>query len=123
MAAPNLLAPTTITGKTAVTVAGTGSGGTDLLVNAASSGKALKVNTVVAVNNAATTQTITLRYYDAATSGTATMLAKEVSLAAAAKTTLLSKDTPVWLEEDRRLNVVSDAAASVHVLCSYEDVQ
>lgn len=122
MAAPNLLAPTTITGKTAVAVAATGSG-SDLLVNAASSGKVLKVNTVVAANNAATTQTISLRYLDSASGGNATVIAKDVSLAAAAKTTLVSKDTPIWVEENRRLVVVSDAASSVHVLCSYEDIE
>lgn len=120
MAAPNLLSPTTITGKTVVLAATTSA--SDLLVNASSSGKALKINSVIVTNITGSSATVTLQLYSAATGGTATHLAKTVSVAANTTTVLLGRSAPVWLEEDRRLSVTAGTGSALEVVCSYEDI-
>jgi hypothetical protein len=122
MAAPNLNAPTTITGKaTYLTLANTTE--TDLLVNAASSGKALRVTMVTLANIDGTSSVdATVRIYNAASGGTGFALASTVTIPADATVVLLGRDSSVWLEEDRRLTVTASAGGDLAVVCSYEEV-
>jgi|LakMenEpi03Aug12_release.lakeMendotaPanAssembly.Ray.scaffolds.fasta_scaffold23539_15 hypothetical protein len=121
MAAPNLAAPTTITGKaTYLTLANTTE--TDLLVNAASSGKALRVTLVTLANIDGTSSVdATVRIYNAASGGTGFALASTVTIPADATVVLLGRDSSVWLEEDRRLTVTASAGGDLAVVCSYEE--
>ena len=122
MAAPNLNAPTTITGKaTYLTLANTTE--TDLLVNAASSGKALRVTLVTLANIDGTSSVdATVRIYTAASGGTGHALAHTITVPADATVVLLGRDASVWLEEDRRLTVTASAGGDLAVVCSYEEV-
>jgi hypothetical protein len=122
MAAPNLNAPTTITGKTTyLTLANTDE--TDLLVNAASSGKALRVTMVTLANiDGANNVDATVRIYTAASGGTGHALASTITIPADATVVLLGRDSSVWLEEDRRLTVTASAGGDLAVVCSYEEV-
>ena len=122
MAAPNLASPTTITGKTTyLTLANTTE--TDLLVNAASSGKALRVTMVTLANiDGVSSVDATVRIYTAASGGTGHALASTVTIPADATVVLLGRDSSVWLEEDRRLTVTASAGGDLAVVCSYEEV-
>lgn len=120
MAAPNLLLPSTITGKT-VPLAVPASA-TNLLVNASASNKVLRVFTVVVANVTGTAASITLQLFNAATGGTAFNIAKSVSVAANSTMTLVSADTPIYLEENTRLSVTAGTASALEVICSYEDI-
>ncbi len=122
MAAPNLAAPTTITGKTTyVSLANTTE--TDLLVNAASSGKALRVTMITLANiDGSASVDATVRIYTAASGGTGYALASTISIPADATVVLLGRDSSVWLEEDRRLTVAASAGGDLAVVCSYEEV-
>ena len=122
MAAPNLASPTTITGKaTYLTLANTTE--TDLLVNAASSGKALRVTMVTLANIDGTNNVdATVRIYTAASGGTGHALANTITVPADATVVLLGRDSSVWLEEDRRLTVTASAGGDLAVVCSYEEV-
>jgi hypothetical protein len=122
MAAPNLINPTAIYGKTTyLTLANTTE--TNLLVNAASSGKALKVVSVYAANIDGTVSAdITLDIYTSATAGTGHPIVSTVSVPADATVVLLGRDAPIWLEEDRRLTVIASAGGDITVVCSYEEV-
>lgn len=120
MAAPNLLAPTTITGKTSGYTVTTSEA--DWIVNASNSGQALKINTIRIANITGTAATVTVKLYSSATGGTATDLATAVSVAANSTYTVVSKDTPLWLEEDRRLRIVAGTATALHAVCSYEQI-
>jgi len=122
MAAPNLNAPTTITGKTTyLTLANTDE--TDLLVNAASSGKALRVTMVTLANIDGTNNVdATVKIYTAASGGTGHALASTIVIPADATVVLLGRDSSVWLEEDRRLTVTASAGGDLAVVCSYEEV-
>ena len=122
MAAPNLAAPNTITGKTTyLTLANTTE--TELLSNAASSGKALRVTNVMFVNiDGAAAVDGSLTIYTAASGGTGHKIANTVTVPADSSIVVLSRENSVWLEEDRRLTVQASAASDLAVICSYEEV-
>lgn len=122
MAAPNLQAPTTINGKTTY-VSLTSTSETDLLSNASSSGKALRVAHVTVANvSTTTTSTIGLKIYSAASGGTGYSLAATVTVPVGASIVLVGKENPIWLEEDKRLAVTAGTANILHVVTSYEDI-
>jgi hypothetical protein len=122
MAAPNLINPTTITGKTTyVTLANTNE--TDLLTNASASNKALRVTSIYAANiDGVVSVDCTLKIYSAASGGTGYPMVNTVSVPADATVVLVGKDAPIWLEEDRRLTVQASAGNDLTVVCSYEEV-
>lgn len=122
MAAPNLASPTSITGKTTY-LALSSTSETDLLTNAASSGKALRV-TFLALCNVDGTANVdaTLKIYTAASGGTGYEIVSTLVVPADATVTPLGRDLSLWLEEDRRLAVTASAADDLTVVCSYEEV-
>lgn len=121
MAAPNLNAPTTINGKTtALNLSATTE--TTLLTNAASSGKGLRVKSITVANvNTVSVADVTLRYYSAASAGTAYPMGP-ITVPASGSLILVGAENPWWLEEDRRLTVQASAANYLTVVCSYEEV-
>lgn len=121
MAAPNLNAPTTINGKTtAVNLSATTE--TTLLTNAASSGKALRVKSITVNNtNVSGTVDVTLRYYSAASAGTAFPW-PTITIPIGGAVIPVGSENPLWLEEDRRLTVQASAANYATVVISYEDI-
>lgn len=122
MAAPNLNAPNTITGKTTY-LALSSTSETDLLTNAASSGKALRVTSLFLCNVDGTNNVdATVKIYNAASAGTGYAIVSTLSVPADATVTPLGRDISLWLEEDRRLTVTASAANDLTVVCSYEEV-
>jgi len=123
MAAPNLLSPTTITGKS-VTVDLTTTSATSILSNAASSGKVLKVNSLYVANVDGTTNAeITINYYSAAAlGGTATQLCSTVVVPADATLVVVDKDAYIYLEENTSLGATAGTASDLKIVCSYEDI-
>lgn len=122
MAAPNLAAPTTITGKTVYATPANTSEAT-LLTNAFNSNRALRLTSVLFVNNNASSAVdATLRLYNAATGGTGFAIANTVTVPSKASVVVLGRDSSVWMEEDRRITVQSSAASDLTVICSYEEV-
>ena len=123
MAAPNLLSPTTITGKS-VTVDLTTTSATSILSNAASSGKVLKINSLYVANvDGTATAEITINYYSAAAlGGTATQICSTVSVPADATLVVIDKDAYVYLEENTSLGATAGTANDLKVVCSYEDI-
>lgn len=126
MAAPNLVAPTTINGKTASVSITTAATATSVLSNAASSGKVLKVNALYVSNTTSTAYSITVNQYSAAAlGGTAYPVASAISVPANATLVVIDKDAYIYLEENTSLGVLSGAgtpSASLQVVCSYEDI-
>jgi len=123
MAAPNLLSPTTITGKS-VTVDLTSTSATSILSNAASSGKVLKVNSLYVANvDGASNAEITINYYSAAAlGGTATQLCSTVVVPADATLVVVDKDAYLYLEENTSLGATAGTANDLKIVCSYEDI-
>jgi len=122
MTAPNLISPSTITGKTTyLSLADTSE--TILLSNSSSSGKALRVHSIYAANIDGTNAvSVTLKIYTAASGGTGYSLASTVSVPADSTIILVNKDAHIWLEEDRRLTITATAGGDLNVICSYEEI-
>jgi hypothetical protein len=123
MAAPNIVNVTTITGKTArLSLSSTSM--TALVSNAASSGKVFKINSIVAANVDGTNIVdVTVKVFsEDDIGGTGTALISSASIPADASLVVLSKDTSIYLEEDRSIGVQASAANDLEVICSYEEI-
>lgn len=114
---------TTITGKTAVASLTT-TNATLVVENAASSGKVLKINTIIVSNiNATVNRTITVSLYSEDNiGGTATQIASTVTVPADASLVVISKDTGIYLEEDKSIGATASDANDLKVVCSYEEI-
>ena len=120
MANPNIVSVASIYGKT-VYDADIATTTASLVSNAASSGKILKINSLIIANidgsNAADI-TVTLR--NAAGGTTHSTLANTISVPADATLVVISKDTSIYLEEDMSLYLAASATGDLSATCSYE---
>jgi hypothetical protein len=130
MANPNIVAVTSIYGKTtyltpSVTTA------VVLLPNAAASGKVLKINQIVAanVNGSAAVDTTVSIYSNGAVAqgsapsgGTAYPIVSTVSVPADASLIVTDKTTAIYLEEGTSISVTSGTASGITYSISYEDI-
>ena len=123
MAAPNMVNVTSIIGKTA-TANLTTTNATLVVENVAASGKVLKINTLIVSNvNATTNRTITISFYSEDNiGGTATQIASTVTVPADASLVVITKDTGIYLEEDRSIGATASSANDLKVVCSYEEI-
>ena len=132
MAAPNIVNVTTITGVTtfhagiAVTTGGKGALGiTTVVSNAASSGKVLKINSLVAAGIGATTG-ITLQYFNHinhASAGSTVSIGMTLSVPTFSTLAVISKDNSVYVEEDRSIIVFAQPnAGTIDVVFSFEEI-
>ena len=130
MAAPNIVNVATITGITTyhagIATVGASAGVTTVVINAASSGKVLKINALTAAAIGATTG-VTLNYYD--TAGRHTAAASTVSMGTTiavpknSSLILISKENSFYLEEGRQIGVIAQSGAgTLDVICSYEEI-
>jgi hypothetical protein len=123
MAAPNVVNVATITGKTAVTSLTT-TNATLVVENPASSNKVFKINSLIVSNvdgSSAADITISL-YSEDNIGGTATQIVSTVSVPANASLVVISKDTSIYLEEDKSIGATASAANDLKVVCSYEEI-
>ena len=133
MAAPNIVNVTTITGVTtfhagiAVTTGGRGSLGiTTVVSNAASSGKVLKINSLVAAGIAATTG-VTLQYFNNinhVSASSTVSIGMTLSVPIFSTLAVITKDNSVYLEENTALGIFSqpNTGGAIDVVCSYEEI-
>lgn len=118
MAAPNLKAPTTITGKTARYAVTTSLA--NALANSAASGKVLKVNSVYCANvDGANNADISLSIYNGTTDF---YIAKTISVPADATQVLVTRDAYIYLEEGDSLRAVASAASDLELVIGYEEI-
>ena len=122
MANPNIINATSILGKT-VFDADIDTSASELLENAASSGKILKINSLIIANIDGTNAAdITATIKNAAGNSTSSTIANTVSVPADATLVLISKDTSIYLEEDMSIHLASSAAGDLSGTCSYEEI-
>ena len=122
MANPNIVAVGSIYGKTVydTDIAATAA---SLVSNAASSGKILKINTLIIANiDGTNTADITVTLRSANGSTTHSTLANTVSVPADATLVVISKDSSIYLEEDMSLYVLASVAGDLSATCSYEEI-
>ena len=132
MAAPNIVNVTTITGITtfksgiAVTTGGGGSlGVTTVVVNPASSGKVIKVNSLVAAAIGTTTG-VTLQYFDHVnhvSAASTVSIAMTASVPTFSSLVVISKENSIYLEENTSLGIFAQPnTGSIDIVCSYEEI-
>lgn len=120
MAAPNIVNVSTITAKT-VAAGLTTTLTTDILANAASSGKVFKINTILISNIDGTNSADVTVYYN---DGTANNYAIASTIAVPADSTLVltDKNSVLYLEEDTRIRAGASAVSDLMILISYEEI-
>ena len=130
MAAPNIVAVTTIYGKTTYYTP-SGTTAVVLLTNASGSGKVLKINQIVAANvNGSSAVDATVSIYtnggvaqgSAPSGGTAYPVISTVSVPADASLIAVDKTTAIYLEEDKCISVTSGTANGITFSISYEEI-
>lgn len=123
MANPNIVNVTDIRGRTTVTDLTT-TGATAVVSNAAASNKVFKINSLIVSNvdgSAAADVTISLFSQDDI-GGTATQIVSTVTVPADASLVVITKDTSIYLEEDRSIGATASAANDLKVVCSFEEI-
>ncbi len=116
MTAPNIVAVTTITGKTAVQAIGTSASA--IVSNSSGSNKVIKINALYLANvNAGATVDVTVDLYRSAT---AYRLAYTITIPLKATLDYFSK--PIYLEEGDSLRLTASATTSAEAICSYEEI-
>ncbi len=135
MAAPNIVNVSTITGVT-TSVAGIAtlgvdsgfqqSGVTTIVTNAASSGKVLKINALVATAIGDTTGVdvniydTAGRHYDAIST---VSLATTMTVPLYSSLAVIDKSNSIYLEEGHQLGCTAQSnAGTIDIVCSYEDI-
>ena len=123
MAAPNIVNVTAIYGNSASVSLSTTSA-TQLASNAASSGKAYKVNSIVVSNtNGSSAANITINVYSAASmGGTAFPIASTISVPANATLIVTDKTTSFYLLENQSIGAVAGTANYLTVTASWEEI-
>ena len=130
MAAPNIVNVATITGVTTyiagVSTVGTGNGISTVVTNAASSGKVIKINCLVATAIGDTTG-VTVNHYNSAsqfTGAAATVsLASTMTVPLFSSLAVIDKSNSIYLQENEQISVIAQSnAGTIDVVCSYEDI-
>jgi|14BtaG_2_1085337.scaffolds.fasta_scaffold03934_5 hypothetical protein len=128
MSAPNVVNIGTLTLKTDTFSLSTTSA-TSVLNNASSSGKVLRVLLLRVVNiDGSDSVNATAGLFNQANaaggsaSGTQTMLIQLKAVAANTNLDIITRDTPVYLEEDTSLGVTASNANDLSVIVTYEEI-
>ena len=135
MAAPNIVNVATITGVTTyiagVSTEGVLSGAkyqgiSTVVKNAASSGKVIKINCLVATAIGDTTG-VTVNHYNSAsqfTGAAATVsLASTMTVPLFSSLAVIDKSNSIYLQENEQISVIAQSnAGTIDVVCSYEDI-
>ena len=130
MAAPNIVNVATITGVTTyiagVSTVGAGNGISTVVTNAASSGKVIKINCLVATAIGDTTG-VTVNHYNSAsqfTGAAATVsLASTMTVPTFSSLAVIDKTNSIYLQENEQLGVIAQSnAGTLDVVCSYEEI-
>ena len=118
MANPNIVAVTSIYGKTAVQDITTSA--TAIVTNSASSGEVYKVGSLIVSNIDGTVAAdVTV---DLLRGGSSYKIVSTVSVPANATLVVIAKDTGIYLEEGDSLRCLASAAGDLQAVCSYETI-
>lgn len=123
MANPNLVTMAGMYGNNSLTALATTSA-TEIVSNAASSGKIYKINSLVVTNVDGTLAAdVTVNVYSAASmGGTAYALSSGVTIPADVSLIVIDKTTAFYLKEDQSIGAIASSADDLVVLCSWEEI-
>ena len=125
MAAPNIVDVATITGITTWKAGiNTETSGVSVIVtNAASSGKVLKVNSLVATGIGETTGVTTKIFNKAAGVGNSVSIGTTMSVLTYSSLAVISKEMSVYIDEDQSIACFAEGGkGDIDVVCSLEEI-
>jgi hypothetical protein len=125
MANPNIVNVTSITGITTYISIDNTNTMNVFLSNANSSGKVLKINTIMAVSDdpAGSNVDVTIKLFnEAAGAGTSFSLATNITIPGKSSVVILGKDNPIYLTESKSLAASASASNDADIICSYEEI-
>ena len=118
MSAPNLATVSTITAKSVKAALVTS--GTNVVANAADSGKVFKINSIVIGNiDGTNSATVTVRL---SKRGSAETIFSGISVPAAASLILIDRNTAIYLEENDLLHFLASADGDLVAMVNYEEI-
>ena len=121
MSAPNILAATSITGKTVVAQLSTSSA----QILTCPSDKVLKINSIIlcfdGANGSESTVNTTVKVYDSS-AGTSRSVAGQLPIPNKTTVIAIGKDSPIFLEESDRIDAFAATASRIDVVISYEEL-
>jgi len=122
MANPNIVAVNSIYGMTTgITMSTTAN--TVLLVNATSSGKVFKIESVLAANVTSAATNVVFGINTSATGGgTSFEMAQNISVPSSATLSIIDKNNTFYLLENQSLVGSASASSSIDLVISYEDI-
>ena len=119
MANPNMVNVTSIYGKTAGLAITTGTA-QPIVTNANSSGKILKVNSLTVANINTAAATVNVEVYKNQT--TAYRLAYTITVPANATLVIISREMPIYLEENDSIRLSASINGYLEAVVSYEEI-
>jgi hypothetical protein len=124
MANPNIVNVATINGNANYGAVGTGSPDTQILSNAASSGKIFKVNSLYIANIDGTNSVdVSVRVYtQAGLAGTANAILSTAPVAADSTLVVVTKDTALYILENSSIGVFASASGDATFHCSWDEI-
>jgi hypothetical protein len=122
MANPNIVAVVSIFGMTTgITMSTTAN--TVLLVNATSSGKVFKIESVLAANVTSAATNVVFGINTSATGGgTSFEMANNISVPSSATLSIIDKNNTFYLLENQSLVGSASVSSSIDLVISYEDI-
>jgi len=122
MANPNIVAVVSIFGMTTgITMSTTAN--TVLLVNATSSGKVFKIESVLAANVTSAATNVVFGINTSATGGgTSFEMAQNISVPSSATLSIIDKNNTFYLLENQSLVGSASVSSSIDLVISYEDI-
>ena len=122
MANPNIVAVVSIFGMTTgITMSTTAN--TVLLVNATSSGKVFKIESVLAANITSAATNVVFGVNTSATGGgTSFEMAQNISVPSSATLSIIDKNNTFYLLENQSLVGSASVSSSIDLVISYEDI-
>lgn len=117
MSNPNIVNVSTIVGNTQVQAVTTSA--TTIANNPSSSGKLLKINSLIVSNISVNTQNITVDLYR---NTTAYKLVSTVSVAANTSFTAIDKTLSIYLLEGDQLRLTASNNSTLQAVCSFEEI-
>jgi hypothetical protein len=122
MANPNIVAVNSIYGMTTGISMST-TANTVLLVNATSSGKVFKIESVLAANVTSAATNVVFGINTSATGGgTSFEMAQNISVPSSATLSIIDKNNTFYLLENQSLVGSASASSSIDLVISYEDI-
>ena len=124
MANPNIVNVATINGNMLSGAVGDSTAQSQLVSNAASSGKIFKVNSLYVANIDGTASVdVSVRMFSqAALGGTATAIVSTVAVGADSTLVVITKDSAIYVLENQSMGIFASASGDAVFTCSWDEI-